>query len=496
MINQKHLAGILSYPTFTLLLAGNLWTAIVKKADTHYLETFPVIAIRGAPGSGKTSAFKAFTPRRRVDKISFYDDREVVLTGLQQNSDEFSFVDDFAKLTTDGGRRKQQGTLDLIVRKAYNGEFSTLGITIETEALHYLATSCRERLLLQDIGAGLLDPEFAACLSVIQKGSFLQDLLADFDNFISNKDFFLMTALENFRSQNAGKGHSPRDIDKIFTIHFSLQVFLEFLESHEVDGTTFISIENFCFSLLKQQEQHTAEESANLLEMAVQDFLKSKILSVQRCMPRMECAYHLGNGCAARCFECESKCSTGFDVQPWKMLIPPQDLFLEADHGANAILLRELEYFPYLERRFPIPPLLLINADLLSSCINNSIAERCRREKRAVFYLDDIELRKRLLQINRIAVMSEDGKKYRYTFSGRTVVNDVVLTSRIVILFLHQEEVDWLIENRAAENGFAHQRRLRYAPDCAKFLHTLKNEMARLCISTAAIGEYISPKGL
>lgn len=496
MINQKHLAGILSTPAFTLLLAGNLWSAISKKADTRCLSAFPVIAISGAPGSGKTSAFKAFTPRRKNISVNFYDDRDVVLECLKGDSDEFAFVDDFAKLTTDNGRRKQQATLDLIVRMAYNGEFGTLGITIETEALQYLAASCKDRLLLLDIGAGLHDPKFAALLSVLQKESFLLDLLSNFENFISHRQFNVMSALEDYRTKNADKGHTPRSIDKVFTIHFALQNFLLFLEKQGVDGASYISIDDFCLSLLDQQKQQTAAGSATLIENGVQDFLHSEILAVQRCMPRQECAYHLKKGCPHRCSTCELECSTNLDVQPWKMAIPPQDLFLEADHGANAILLHELKYFPYLKRRFPLPPMLFINADLLSSCINQSIADRCRKENRSTFYLDDIELRKRLLQINRIAVMSEDGKKYRYTFSGRTVVNDVVLPSRMVILFLREEEADWLAENRAVDNVMAHHRRLNYTPDCTRFLYTLSNEMARLCVSTAPIGTFMPPMKL
>ena len=493
MINQKHLAGILSYPTFTLLLAGNLWSAISKKADTRCLSSFPVIAISGAHGSGKTSVFKAFTPRRKNTSVNFYDDRDVVLECLKGDFDKFTFIDDFANLTTDIGRRKQQATMDLIVRKAYNGELGTLGVTIETKALRYLAASCKDRLLLLDIGAGLHDPEFATLLSVLQKGSFLLDLLSNFESFISNRQFNVMSALEDYRTQNADKGHTPRNIDKVFTIHFALQNFLLFLEKQGVDGTSYISIDEFCLSLLDQQKQQTIAGSASLVESAVQDFLHSEILTVQRCTPRQECTYHLKNGCAHRCFTCEYECSTNLDTQPWKMAIPPQDLFLEADHGANAILLHELEYFPYLERRFPIPPLLFMNADLLSCGINNMLAEYCRREKRATFYLNDIELRKQLSQINRIAIMSEDGKKYRYTFTGRTVVNDVVLPSRMVILFLRKEEADWLAENRVVDNVTAHQRRLNYAPDCIKFLYTLKNEMARLCVSTAPIGTFLPP---
>lgn len=198
MINPKYLAGILSTPAFTLLLAGNLWSAISKKADTRCLSSFPVIAISGAHGSGKTSVFKAFTPRRKNASVNFYDDRDVVLECLKGDFDKFTFIDDFANLTTDIGRRKQQATMDLIVRKAYNGELGTLGVTIETKALRYLAASCKDRLLLLDIGARLHDPEFATLLSVLQKGSFLLDLLSNFERFISNRQFNIMSALEDY----------------------------------------------------------------------------------------------------------------------------------------------------------------------------------------------------------------------------------------------------------------------------------------------------------
>ena len=497
MEKEKMISKVLSNTPFALLLAGNLWASLQTRADTCSLTTFPVIGLCGEPGTGKTSLFKVFTPKRKVlSDINFYDNKSVVLECLRRDVGNFTYIDDFANLTTDSGRRKQQHTLDTVVRMASKGEIGPLGLTLESEAKKYLASSCRERLILVDIGSGVKDPAFSSLLTEIQNSAFLEELLQNFEKYISNLHFDLKASLLEYRPLQLGKEYSPRDIDKLFCIQYVLNLLYHMLGAQGVDISTLPSLETLCSDLFMQQEQNSPQGDSALIEDAVCELLSSRILAVQRCLPRAECRHHINYGCKSRSHTCNFECSNGIDTSSWATVIPPQDLFLENDHGANAILLTDPDCFPYLHRPFPLPPMLLINADMLSSWLNSLIADRCRRENRSIFRLDDVELRKWLLSINRIAVMTEDGKKFRYTFTGRSVINATILTSRFVILLLNQHEANFLAENCAVDGLLSQQRRLMYAADCAQYLPSLKNEMARLCLSNGPIGKYVPPRKL
>lgn len=479
------LKTIITSPEFSLVIAARLLVKMRPRMIAEGLKAFPVVTLIGQPGCGKTEIIRAISRGQcTANELSFYQKKKEIIEALSEQTDELSYIDDFANLTTDTGRRSQQNMLDTVVRMAHKGEAGMLVLTMETDARKFLATSAESRILFAEIGTGVNDPRISQQLTFLQENFELEALATEFAKFLEQEQPCYAEALAKYRktAKEIDPSRSERTISMVFAYKFAMLLLNKYFEKSKHDPLDMHAIEAI-EAHLYAQKQHSDEHAREMLaERILQRLLRSGDIIAQACGVVDECPVHLSCGCAKRGPDCDYACNeyTG----SWKASYSPGHLFVDYDNGANSLMIVDPKMIPNFKRDFYIPPFLIVEADMFLERMNAELVRYCKEEGRSAVYFSGETLRKALRELNRCVVMPNGDRGFRYTLPYFSVNEGEVQKIRVMIILLREEEVAVIPK---CHPGYFSQ--YRYAADSGALLYSIKNEWPKLAFYTGPVGE-------
>ena len=492
-MNIEMINRIRSHPVLSVVLAGKLLAAMQPAMKAAGIDAFPVITLLGAPGTGKTAVVKSIamsdgiflpltTPKKDIIKA--------LRRASSENSPALTILDDFAKLSTDTGRRAQCSTIDTATRMGYSGETGMLVITMERAALSFLTESCRDRMLMVDIGDGVRDDDFSELVSFLQNTNDLAWLYREFCRFVQNLDVPYRHELSAYRSKTKGiPGYDPRAASLVFCYRKAMALLNDFILTQVNVPFDIEAVDQIAQSFFTQRQ---VSEGA-LAEVILHRLLTSGELEVQTCGLSDECSHHCKSGCKHRSSTCERGFCRADMYHTWYTSYSPTDLLLDYDGGFTALLLDDPTMIPNFHRSYPVPPLLLIDATELTMRMNSILREYARDTAIQTSYFTDEKLRKELFTLNRcIYIANGDGRR-KYTFEHCKVVDQEVQNMRVIAILLREDEAKHLART-SRQNSLRRNSRMAYAVDTPHLIHLLKSVWIQFCIPVGEIGKAsISP---
>lgn len=492
---MKTLKAAFEHPIFSLPLMGNIMSIMRKDMMSAGIRTFPVITLIGNYGKGKTEILRAVTPRDiSEDELTFFLDPRVIRRELEARRDSFTYLDDFARLTTHTGLERQKKVLDEFVRLAHAGKYGVLGVTMERPTISYLSDTCRSRMLFVDIGNGVNDPEISRLLTALQLSSKVDEFLDSFRLFYERKHVpFMDCCIAWRRSFDFGSDVEQRTISKLFAYRIAAELVSDFFvqKGHgPLDSSSIREIEK---SLIEQDKLTKNATEVYLENEILHRFIMSGRIHPQRCAVTDECTYHLNNGCRYRCSDCYEggHCSRPFHNPTFVSSYTPTDFFLHfTGRRTNpALLVEHPELIPGLPSGFRFPPFLIIGTEALNCLMNEELELYAAENKNQSFtHFTEQRTHQRLFKCNRCAARI-NGKSYRYTFTHLGFEDDRIVNCSCMIILLTEEETSFLIKNNPLDSI----QRFRigyYSEDAPKILDILHNVFPQMLTNAGPVGGF------
>lgn len=418
--------------------------SVIKDSLGDYYKSFPAIVYVGEPGVGKTTLVEACLIYE-AEKLSFSNRPKMVENVLESTEKNIVFLDDLADYKAQGMRERGFKHVDGAVRNAYAGKGPIVVLTAERKALIRQADSCRERMLCIDADQVLMGKNLNILEFLQENKVELCKLFDEFSEWYSSKSYNFKDMLRHFRTVNSKKG-TVRQISLVFAYYASVKVLSDFLESHNhciLDQDKLLQNVDLLINSIsiKSIKETNIIDITNMLSIAV----RSGRFRPQYISPKELCASYLNGRCCNFMYNCESICSeeSRFDKEEW---LDPQDLITNFDEGFNSVLIQDIHWIKGCPKYILHEPVLIIDNETLKCIINDFLLKESITKKLAIPEWSDIAIHKKLYENRQCFYLPNGLSKCRYTMNYRCFCNDAVISQRVCMLRLTQEQFDILVE--------------------------------------------------
>ena len=345
-----------------------------------------------------------------------------------------------------------------------------------------------------DIGEGVEDDIFRCLLTYLQSSDDLGTFYDGFRKFVQGAKIASPSDVAEYRDRLKDiPGYWSRTASILFCYHRAMELVDEFFLANgygQLDMSAIEEIERGFFV------QHLAQQGSTA-EVILHRLLMSGELSVQVCPVTEECSGFAWRGCPERCSECCPSFCRKDEYPDWQLNYSPTDLLIDYDAGYTALLVNEPDFVAHFHRPYPVPPMLLIDAEELTIRMNSTLKGYVHETGSQEIYWTSEKLRKELFDVNRCIYISNGDKGRRYTFLHHKIIEHNVETMRAVAILLRSDEAALLASY--ANKDFI-RRRVRftfsaYAPDIVREIKTV---WPQFCVpagkvGTPAINQKVSP---
>lgn len=430
---ERQLITAFETEPFALAILDNTLTVIKPDLMAISFRDFPVLALTGKPGSGKTTIARACLTGN-TKEYSFTDRVSAVKKELMNISDGYILLDDFADFVSHAAKERAYTFLDEIVRSSYSGILPLVIITVEERALTHITPSCRERLLEIPVNDVLKKDDLTAILDyLIHKKDKLDEIFTGLAEWYKNNcsRYNYADMLRVFREKH--KGNNPRSISMFFAYYASMHVFCDYVsEMYQVT----ISKDKIERNNMRAWEKRTiitlnrAELAQKMFQALISDkaFSPVKPVETELCASLCDgfCSYYdkaqYEHCCPAECMEP----AAGYYYDP-------RDLILEKD-PLSAILIEKASFFyQYPDYCDTNTPLMIIRDDVLLSLMNSELHKLCSEQDIHLLSFGPKELHQKLFELNMCMYnyISNTHKTYIFKYASHTETGISVMVIRL-----------------------------------------------------------------
>lgn len=447
----QYLKDAMETPPFSFVLAGNITKIFRENLLEEQIRDFPVIALTGSPGSGKTSVARACM-RGNVPEFLFTDRVSSVKKQLlkPELQDGYVLLDDCADFASQTARQKAQTYLDEVVRGSYNGTTPLMVITVEEKALEHITRSCRMRLLEIPVADVLKNPSLRAILDYLQQnGKALDRVFSEFERwFLGNcAQYDFQQRLRKFREKY--KERDSRSASLFFIYFTALEIFNDFLEDCHGMEISMKKIEENYLEIWEKRTNSTLSRK-ELVKKLFQSLLEGGAFMPIAPRPEEMCIAFCKGFCTNRdewgkpdCEECTCYNTGNF--------YNPLDLFLGSD-DSSAILLeagRYLYQFPkYCDSD---SPLLIVRDSKLLALMNSELHKLCCGQKINIHWFGPKELHQLLFEANMCFYRFISNEHKTFVFQYESLSNE---KESVMVLRLTESQFELLSEIATSPVGF------------------------------------------
>ena len=484
-MNFENFKKAIAHPAISVPLAGRFMSILRPAMLAAGIRDFPVIALTGLPGHGKTAIMRAVTGEKDI-KLTFRHNVSDLTSLLERQTNRFIPIDDFAKVKNQRGRQRQIAVMDECVRDSYSGKIGQIIITIENAALNWIAESCRQRLLLIDVGQGIKEKECSVLTYYLAESDDLAELEDAFREYVESEVFIFPASIKAFLGKaQANFACTPRQASLIYVYLKTIWVLNDFLVSKDA-GELDLTAANAIVEALCKTGSYS---SPTLVERVLHQLLVSGDINTQTCQIGELCSHFCFHGCQYKEPGCENFCRLNLSAPATKVCYSPTELFLDYAGGFSGLLVEDTRLVPGFQRTHQPPPVLIINAEELVFRMNEHLVYYCQKNNTTAVYFSGTKLRKDLFDINRILVHPNEDKGLRYTFTQPAILESGTTKIRAVAIPLLPEEVD-AIKRTYPKQTLRAQWRQGYSKEASLITKQLQQTWNNFLWKVTPIGEY------
>lgn len=439
-----------SKPPFSNVLYGNVLAILKQDLMRDRFRDFPVIALTGPPGTGKTSVARACITEN-VKTYLFTDSVSEVKKELKNCQYELVFMDDCADFASYGSREKANRFLDEITRSSYCGIFPVLVITVEKPVLARITQSCRARLLEISLDGLLEDEAKRRQLEYLAEHKDLIDqVFLDFSKWYDkNKGKYnFVQELKLFQNKHPDK--DPRSTSLLFTYYISMIVLRDFFSEQYKFRILDLDIEKNINILWKEREITSLTGSEIVLKLFDQ-LIEDQAFQVVRPEVQWICKKH----CAGKCCEEDGDCYMKGEecyMSDFGNCYDPYDLYLGKEANSAVLIMNPENLYQYPDYGIR-KPLLIVRDDELLALFNSELEKFCVSNKLKMPYFGPKELHKKLFELNLCMYNFIENTHKTYVFEYENISEEKV---SVMVLRPNDEQCErlWSISKKPFTNSF------------------------------------------
>lgn len=397
-MNENHLYIIskaMAKPVFSLALSGHMLGIMKERLmEEANFTSFPVLALVGAPQTGKTAVFHAAIPEN-ADRMSAFQGFRAIYQFVTSEKTNYILVDDVAETSNYNKRQSYSRIMDEICRASFGGNICIVGMTIEENTLRYFTKSMLQRMLIADTNDFWNRENQNFTKELVRCRETLSETISAFQDWFSLQRTSFDEKLQAYEKLHEEMMEpNSRQVYITFAYRISLEYYFRFLKEYSpvVYNNLGISVEDTLDSLVASyfaKPKNAKVRRVDLLLRCFQEVLASQSKFIQKPQPNEELCEEYAFG---KCMECQSVWGVNFDsCENWepkwiKNCYNPADLVIRENmYGLfleDASLVPKSPKYMKGERKFP---LLLINKDVLLEMINSSLEKICQFERKQAY---------------------------------------------------------------------------------------------------------------
>ena len=436
---EPYLKAAFETPPFSFALAGNLMAILKQRLVEENIRDFPVIALTGAPGSGKTSVARACLAGHEKEFL-FTDKVSAVKKELSKSKmqDKYILLDDCADFASQSARQKASSLLDEIARGSYNGGFPVMAVTVEENALARITPSCRMRMIEVPVDTVLKDDRDRGILDYLETNQTrLLGLLAEFRAWHQAKQagYCYRNLLREFRERYREK--DARSTSLFFMYFVSMQVFSDFTADVYHVKISMQRIEENFEAIWEKQECSVLSRKElvkRLFQSLIDDGAFKPTFSSLGC----KCAAYYDGRCTDPqqwdVDDCE-ECYHGED--PGGYYYDPRELLLGSENGAAVLIEKGSYIYQYPTYCDGETPLLIVSDNELLTFMNDELHKFCIEKSVHLQWFGPKELHQLLFDSNMCMYNYISNKHKTYVFKYERFLKPDI---SVMILRLTQEQ--------------------------------------------------------
>lgn len=497
-MNENHLYIIskaMAKPVFSLALSGHMLGIMKERLmEEANFTSFPVLALVGAPQTGKTAVFHAAIPEN-ADRMSAFQGFRAIHQFAASEKANYILVDDVSETSNYNKRQSYSRIMDEICRASFGGNICIVGMTIEENTLRYFTKSMLQRMLIADTNDFWNRENQNFTKELVKCRKTLSETISAFRDWFSLQRTSFDEKLHAYEKLHEEMMEpNSRQVYITFAYRISLEYYFRFLKEYNpvVYNNLGISVEDTLDSLVEpyfSKPKNAKERRVDLLLRCFQKVLASKTKFIQKPQPNEELCEEYAFG---KCMECWSVWGVNFDsCENWgrkwiKNCYNPADLVIRENmYGLfleDASLVPKFPKYMKGERKFP---LLLINKDVLLEMINRSLEKICQLERKQAYPFHCKEMVDCLYHLNMLMFLpAATHNRYSISHFGENQ-REAVESVSVLMIRLTPEMAETLDKNTCSFHTEVCKQ--EYAKSMAKVLFRY---WPSLTVSVGKVGEY------